>query len=81
VIQYSSIAKQNDKSKPSFTIKLLDCENDGETASPREHPSPFREDSKLHLEHTLVARLFHTKPLEELHKSVFKDIEFGKEYL
>lgn len=27
VVRYSSIAKHNDKNKPTFTIKLLDCEN------------------------------------------------------
>lgn len=27
VIHYSNIAKNNEKNKPGFTIKLLDCEN------------------------------------------------------
>jgi len=35
VIHYSSIAKNNDKAKTGFTIKLLDCEHDGEASSPR----------------------------------------------
>ncbi len=35
IIHYSSIAKNNDKSKTGFTIKLLDCEHDGEASSPR----------------------------------------------
>lgn len=29
IIHYSSIAKNNDKAKTGFTIKLLDCEHDG----------------------------------------------------
>lgn len=49
MIQYSSIAKQHDKNKPGFTIKLMDCANDTDAASPREHPSPFRENPKRHL--------------------------------
>jgi hypothetical protein len=49
VIQYSSIAKQHDKNKPGFTIKLMDCANDTDAASPREHPSPFRENPKRNL--------------------------------
>lgn len=35
VIHYSSIAKNNDKAKTGFTIKLLDCEHDAEASSPR----------------------------------------------
>jgi hypothetical protein len=80
VIQYSSIAKQHDKNKPGFTIKLLDCANDTDAASPRERPSPFRENPKRHLEHTEVARLFHLKTLDEVGKGIFKEVEVGAEY-
>jgi hypothetical protein len=80
VIQYSSIAKQHDKNKPGFTIKLLDCANDTDAASPREHHSPFRENPKRHLEHMEVARLFHTKPLDEVGKGIFKEMELGNDY-
>lgn len=79
-IQYSSIAKQHDKNKPGFTIKLLDCANDTDAASPREHHSPFRENPKRHLEHMEVARLFHAKALEEVGKGVLRELEVGAEY-
>lgn len=61
MIIYSTIAKNNDKNKGSFTIKLLDCENEGDTAQLRELPSPFREDAKMHREHTKIAKIFHSK--------------------
>lgn len=41
LINYSSIAKNNDKNKTGFTIKLQDCEND-EDHDYSESISPFR---------------------------------------
>ena len=41
LVNYSSIAKNNDKNKTGFTIKLQDCENEHEE-SYSESISPFR---------------------------------------
>lgn len=51
-IQYSVIAKNTEKMKMGFSIRLVDCGNDKDVASPGELESPFRMSHQKRLKHT-----------------------------
>jgi len=76
-VNYSSIAKENDRGKGAFTIKLLDCDNEQES-SLEESFSPFRESAKLRIEHVKIAKLFHFKTLETISLHNYRTAEFNR---
>ena len=78
-INYSSIAKNNDKTKNGFSIKLLDCDDNNDNSF-SESASPFRKSIKTRLVHFRIAALFHTKQLEHIPARFLKEVDFSSDY-